>query len=381
MEPVERADNEPPWRRSLLDADDTILTALEGFETTGRPWLAAAGPGGRLAGILRDVRLRRAILAGVGVDEPVRPFLEPPPIVLAPGEEGGRALEAAGADGAPRVDAESRLLGVEWRADGPEDAGLPAVIMAGGLGRRLRPLTDEQPKPLLRVAGRPLLEHTLPWLSGHGFRAVTLCLNYKAERFREQLGDGSRYGVALEYVRERRRMGTAGPLGLLPRRPGGTLLVLNGDLLTTVNLGAMLRFHREHGAEATMAVCRYDSRSRYGVVQLDGVRIARIEEKPATTSFVNAGIYLLEPTALELLPAGRRYDMPDLFAALAAAGRPTAAFPVYEYWIDIGWLNDLERATADYARLAAGAAGRRFDPHAPDAVDRGTRFGVRGASG
>lgn len=373
MEPIERAGTDPQWRRGVLSTGDPVQAALEAFEATGLPWLAAVEPDGRLAGVLTDDRLRLAILAGIGVDAPVRPLLEPPPIVLRPDREAAGAFEpAAGGGGAPRVDAEGRLIDVEWRDHLPATTGLPAVIMAGGLGQRLRPLTDEHPKPLLRVAGRPLLEHTLPWLAGHGFRAVTLCLNYKAERFRGHFGDGSRFGVGLEYVQERRRMGTAGPLGLLPRRPDRTLLVLNGDLLTTVHLGAMLRFHRERGAEATMAVCRFDSRSRYGVVQLDGTRIAGIDEKPVTTRFVNAGIYVLEPTVLDLLPSGRRYDMPDLFAALAAAGRPTAAFPVYEYWIDIGWLNDLERATAEYPRDGAAAAGARF--HRPGSVDRGTRF-------
>lgn len=381
MEPVERRADRTRDQLGCLPADATTERAMEVFEASTLPWLAAVEDDDRFAGVLSDGRLRRAILAGIGLDSPVRPLLETPPVVLDPQTDSAqRELVAADAEGAPIVDAEGRLVGVEWRREAAAE-DLRTVIMAGGLGKRLRPLTHEQPKPMLHVGGRPVLEHTIPWLADQGFRSLTLCLHFKADHFRTHLGDGSRFGVSIDYVEEETLMGTAGPLRSLRQRVDGSLLILNGDLLTHVDLRALLRYHREHRAEATMAVCRFDSRSRYGVVQLDGAEISRIEEKPMTTSFVNAGIYLLEPSALDLLPPTGRSDMPELFAALAAAGRRTVAFPIYEYWIDIGWLNDLERAATEYPGLPTAEPRQRFEPGTPAGNDEGQRFAAPHSKG
>lgn len=366
MEPVEQDSiARHPWRRGTVAPDATVLDAIETLEASGSSALVAVDGDDRWVGALYDTDLRRAVLAGIELTAPIRPLLQ------APKADGGAAGERSPFAPVPDLDSEGRVIGLAPPA--PVRGGMTAVIMAGGRGKRLRPLTDSCPKPMLRVGGKPLLEHTVPMLAGFGFDRLHLCVHYKAEHFREHFGDGSRFGVDIGYVEERRPMGTAGPLGLLPRRPDGPFLVLNGDLLTSVNLTSLIELHRESGAEATMAVCRHDSRSPYGVVEIDGVRVSRIVEKPYLTRFVNAGIYVLEPTVLDLLPIGQRFDMPELFQTLVAAGRPTAAFPIYEYWLDIGWLNDLERASAEYPELVSGRGNwRRFEP----SVESDRRFGV-----
>ena len=222
------------------------------------------------------------------------------------------------------------------------------VLMAGGLGTRLQPLTDECPKPLLAVGGKPILETILESFAEQGFKRIFLSVNYKAEMIRNHFGAGGRWGVQVEYLHEGPRLGTAGALSLLPERPTVPIVVMNGDLLTRPNFDNFLQFHIAQGATATMAVREYDFQVPYGVVQLDGTRIEAIEEKPVQKFFVNAGIYALSPEALDHLPAETFFDMPTLFEHLIVTGKTTAAYPLREYWLDIGRLDEFERAQREW---------------------------------
>jgi NDP-sugar pyrophosphorylase family protein len=223
------------------------------------------------------------------------------------------------------------------------------VLMAGGLGTRLQPLTDECPKPLLAVGGRPILETILESFAEQGFKRIFLSVNHKAEMIRSHFGAGERWGVQVEYLHESIRLGTAGALSLLPERPTTPVVVMNGDLLTRTNFDNLLRFHNAQDAIATMAVREYDFQVPYGVVRLNGANIESIEEKPVQRFFVNAGIYTLSPEALDYLPIQTMFDMPNLFEHLIAAGKTTAAYPLREYWLDIGRLEELERAQREWA--------------------------------
>jgi NDP-sugar pyrophosphorylase family protein len=236
------------------------------------------------------------------------------------------------------------------------------VLLAGGLGRRLSPLTDRCPKPLLHVGGRPLLEVILDRLAGQGFRRYYLCLHYKAETIQQQIGDGERFGVEIQHLVEERQLGTAGPLSRLPERPTSSFLVMNADLLTDLDFVELFRFHARQGAEATMCVREYTAQIPYGVVESSGERLLSVVERPVRTCHINAGIYLLEPSVLDLIPDDQPIDMPAIFQRLLEAGRPAAVYPVQSYWIDIGHLQDLQQANADFPLRFGGRPGGGVKP-------------------
>ena len=224
------------------------------------------------------------------------------------------------------------------------------ILMAGGLGSRLRPYTDECPKPLLEVTGKPILEIIIEHFIEQGFKNFFISINYKAEMLRDYFGTGARWGINIEYLHERDRLGTAGGLSLLQDTPTAPIIVMNGDLLTHVNFDNLLLFHTMNNAVATMAVRAYDFQVPYGVVSIDGVNINRIDEKPIHKFFVNAGIYVLSPNALGYLPSNTFFDMPHLFESLIAENQKTSAYPLREYWIDIGCLDEFERAQKEWER-------------------------------
>jgi NDP-sugar pyrophosphorylase family protein len=224
------------------------------------------------------------------------------------------------------------------------------VLMAGGLGSRLRPLTDECPKPMLRVGNKPLLETIIETFIEQGFRRFFISVNYMADTIKEYFGDGSRWGAEIQYLEETSRLGTAGALSLLPEKPQAPLLVMNGDLLTKINFRQLLDFHREHHAQGTMCVREYEFQVPYGVVKMDHHRITGFEEKPIQRYFVNAGIYVLEPQALQHIPHGVFFDMPSLFQTLMADRQEAVVFPIREYWLDIGHMADYDRANGEFAR-------------------------------
>ena len=223
-----------------------------------------------------------------------------------------------------------------------------AVIMAGGRGTRLGALTDECPKPMLRVGGRPILETIILNLREFDVDQVYLAVNYRAEMIEDYFGDGSKLGVSIDYLRERERLGTAGALGMLPSRPKESFVVMNGDVLTKVNVTHLLDFHHSERAVATMCVRQHDFHVPFGVVAVDGGRVLRIDEKPVRRDFVNAGLYALAPKVLDSVAQGEYLDMTTLLNSLIAGGHRAAAFPVSEYWLDVGRHADFERANGDF---------------------------------
>lgn len=226
------------------------------------------------------------------------------------------------------------------------DSGVKAVVMAGGFGTRMRPFTDTVPKPMLAMGDKPLLERTIEKLRDAGITEVDVTTHYLRDRIVEHFGSGQDFGVRLNYVQEDKPLGTAGALGQMGR-PSGTTLVMNGDILTTIDFRAMVEFHRANGAIFTVAVRHYEFNVPYGVVESDGIRVTGLREKPQYRFFVNAGIYLAEPAVWDYIEPDRRQDMTDLIDRLLVAGRPVISFPIREYWMDIGQPDDYRRAQDD----------------------------------
>ena len=304
-----------------------------------------------LCGLLTDGDIRRAILQGKSMDAPCLTIASRKPVIAPRSIRTGEALHLMNQHDIhhlPVVDAENRVVEFLLRKDLVPDVrfDLSAVIMVGGYGKRLLPLTESVPKPMLPVGDRPLLELTIQQLRRSGIRDVNLTTHYLPESILNHFGDGEDFGVRLNYLKEDHPMGTAGGLKQM-KRPDGPFLVINGDVLTGVPFQEMLVYHRKHGAVLTVGVRKYDMQVPFGIVECEDVRITRLQEKPSLSFFINAGTYLLEPSACDYIPEGRPFDMTDLIQKLLEAGRPVVGFPIMEYWIDVGRHEDYQKAQED----------------------------------
>lgn len=222
------------------------------------------------------------------------------------------------------------------------------ILMVGGLGTRLHPLTEKVPKPMLHVGNKPIVETIIESFKNYGFTNFILSVNYKKEMIMEYFQDGAHLGVNIEYIEEEKRLGTAGALSLLPEKPTEPFFVMNGDLLTKINFEQLLDFHNETKSTATMCVREYEYQIPYGVIETENHQLLSIIEKPVHKSFVNAGIYVLNPTVLQKIPTDEFYDMPELYKNLMKDDEKVSAFPLREYWLDIGRMADYEKANGDY---------------------------------
>jgi len=342
------------WRENLVLPTDTVRDAIEKMDIHGTQIALVVDKQDHLLGTVTDGDVRRALLSGVSLSSKIEGVMNTRPTV-AHKKQSRRSILALMRNKTlfqmPVVDDEGVVVGLEVLK---KLLGKPrnnwVLLMAGGLGARLRPLTDSCPKPMLHVGGKPILETILENFIEQGFRRFYFSVNFMAERIVDHFGDGSEWGVEIVYLREKDRLGTAGALSLIPKLPAEPILVMNGDLLTQVNFNHLMDFHTKHKSVATMAVREYEFQVPYGVVNLDSPRILRIDEKPTHHFFINAGIYVLKPEVISLVPKGTHFDMTTLFDQLIEQKRPTAAFPILESWLDVGRLDDFERAHAEYSQ-------------------------------
>ncbi len=311
---------------------------------------------GRLTSTLTDGDVRRGILAGHELTDTVEALLkikqrtaQPKAVTAPPGtsrdellalmqEHSIRQLPIVGVDG--------RVVEIVLLSDmlpRTKSRGLQAVLMAGGQGSRLRPLTEQLPKPMLPVGGKPLMELTVEKLRRVGVKKINITTHYKPEKIVDHFGNGSAFGVDIEYVQEETPLGTGGALSLIAA-PDEPMLVMNGDILTDIDIEAFLAYHQEQNADMTVAVRRYEFQVPYGVVECEDSRVQAVKEKPNIGFFVNAGIYLLEPSVHSYIPKQQHFNMTDLIQLLLNKGKNVAGFPIREYWLDIGQHADYERA-------------------------------------
>jgi dTDP-glucose pyrophosphorylase len=333
----------------IVAASGSIRDALEAVDRGAAGIALAVDDDGRLVGLTTDGDIRRALLQGTALSDPVAPVLNEHFVALRQRDTRADALDlmvARRIDAVPVLDAAGRPVALHLLHAFLEPATREnwAVIMAGGQGSRLRPLTDAVPKPMLRVAGRPILERIVLHLVGHGFRRIFLSVSYLADVIEAHFGDGHSLGVRIEYLRESEPLGTAGALGLLPQRPDRTLIVLNGDLVTSVDVSGLIDVHEHGGFAATVGTRRYVHTVPFGCVEREGDRIVGLDEKPAITREVNTGIYALAPSVVAMVEPGQRIAMPDLIGQLLARGEPVGAYEVQDDWLDVGQRDELVRA-------------------------------------
>ncbi len=344
--PIER------WRKALLPADATLRQAIRNLDESALQIALVVSPDGTLLGTITDGDIRRGLLRGLDLSSVLTSIIKREPLVVPPEmhrDTARQLMQVNVVNAIPVVDAARRVVGLHLLNEllVPGQHSNLMVIMAGGQGNRLRPHTENCPKPLLRVGGKPMLEHIIERARAEGFQRFVLAIHYLGHMIEDYFGDGSRWQVQIDYLREESPLGTAGAIGLLNPRPVAPFLVSNGDVLADIRYGELLDFHCRHGASATMAVRLHEWQHPFGVVRTKGVDIIGFEEKPIARSHINAGIYVLEPVALDSLSAGEHCDMPTLFSRLQERASRTIVYPMHEPWLDVGRPDDLSRAIAE----------------------------------
>ena len=341
-----------PWRRALLPAGSTLQQAVRSLEESAMQISLVVGENNHLVGTITDGDIRRGLLRGLGLQSPIDSIIHREPLVAPP--QMGREMvlqlmQANVIDALPVVDAGRRVLGLHLLNDLLVPSRRPnlMVIMAGGQGTRLRPHTENCPKPLLPVAGKPMLEHIIERAKAEGFERFIISLHDLGEMIVDHFGDGRQWQVEIEYVREASPLGTAGAIGLIEPRPELPFLVTNGDVLTDIRYGELLDFHLRHEAMATMAVRMHEWQHPFGVVRTDGVDIVGFDEKPIARTHINAGIYAFDPAAVEALNPNEPCDIPAMFARLRERGTRTIVYPMHEPWLDVGRAADYKAANGE----------------------------------
>ncbi len=352
------------YKQAMLLIGSPIMEAIRVIDKAAMQIALVVDNNDKLLGTVTDGDIRRGILDGVSLENPVDKIMNSNPFTVTASsscEEMLKIMMENRIHQLPVTDSSGCVVGIvkldelvekeasQSEADNSDD--IRVVLMLGGLGSRLLPLTEEVPKPMIKIGGKPLLETIVGNFASQGFKNFYFSVNYKSDVIKNHFKDGSDFGVNICYLDEDKRMGTAGALSLLPDTPKAPLIVMNGDILTDINFSNLVNFHVQNNAAATMCVREYHQQVPYGVVKASGTKLKSIVEKPSQTYFVNAGIYVVNPDVLNYVPSGNYFDMPDLFDSLEKAGKDSAVFPIREYWLDIGNLADLERGHIDYDRV------------------------------
>ena len=339
-------------KKIKISTDTTIKQAMKIISHGTFKIAIAVNKKGQLLGTLTDGDIRRGFLSGLNIDSSVKSIIFRKPFSAKINESKEKIFKTA---------LSKNIYQIPVIGDGRKVIGLyildefikfknksnKVVIMAGGKGLRLRPLTKYIPKSMLKVGNKPILQIIVEKFKESGYENFIICVNYKSKIIKDFFGDGESFGVKIEYIHEKKRMGTAGALSLLKNKPAEPFFVINGDLLINLDFEKMLDFHDKYNSNATMSVKDYNIVSPYGEVNLDGADIVSIEEKPKRKVFVNAGVYILDPKCINLIPK-KFYDMPSLFKKIIAKKYKTVSFPLEEYWLDIGRFNDYKKANLEY---------------------------------
>lgn len=344
------------WQKILILPTTSIMDAISIIDTSAMQIALVVDSERRLLGTVTDGDIRRGILKGLSLDKNVEEIMYNNPTAVKQGVDKDifiSIMKTKKLLQIPVVDDQNRVVGLEIWDELLETRmqDNQVVLMAGGQGLRLRPHTDDCPKPLLKVGGKPILETILENIIGYGFRNFIFTVNYKAKMIEEYFGDGKSWGVQIHYIKEEKKMGTAGALSLLPEEPDKPLIVMNGDLLTKINFQQLLDYHQEQAVKATVCVREYYSTLPYGVVKIADHYIEHFEEKPSQHFFINAGIYVLDPSIISRIPVNTYLDMPEFIKTFLQKKEKIAAFPVREYWIDVGNESDYIKANSDFEEV------------------------------
>lgn len=338
----------------LLNPNAKLFDAVAVIENSIRRIAIVVDENQRLLGTLTDGDIRRTLLAGGTLETEVSKAMNPKPLTAPEMSTEGHLLNLMRGGhvmAIPLIDEENRfvrlvhLVDLSPREHHSQISGFEfAVIMAGGEGMRLRPITENIPKPMVDIGGVPLLERQINRLKKAGVKKIYFSVNYLSHVIEDYLKDGSNFGIEIGYLRENVKMGTGGALSLLPEKPNKPILVMNGDVLTTFNVGNLFQFHQKQKAAITVASIDYHIEIPFGVIQAKGTYVQALQEKPSQRFLCNAGVYALSPEVLSLVPKDRLFNMTDLMTTCLNSNRSVSVFPLHEYWSDIGTPADLDQA-------------------------------------
>jgi dTDP-glucose pyrophosphorylase/predicted transcriptional regulator len=340
----------------IVKESTSILEVLQIIDKSSKQLAIVVDENKKLLGTISDGDIRRALLKNISLDKSVENIYFKTPTIATINhskEEIINICRTKKIHQIPIVDDKGNLIGLEILDEliSKESKINKVVLMVGGLGTRLKPLTENTPKPMLKVGNKPILQTIVEKFAEYGYTNIVMCVNYKSHIIQDYFGDGKEFGVNIEYILEKQRMGTAGALSLLTQKPIEPFFVMNGDLLTNVNFEHLHDFHLSNNSMGTMCVREYDFQVPYGVVNIKNSRILSIEEKPTHKFFVSAGIYMLSPEILEYIPQNQFYDMPTLFEKIISENKNTISFPLREYWLDIGRIEEYKKANEEYAEV------------------------------
>jgi dTDP-glucose pyrophosphorylase/CBS domain-containing protein len=346
-------------RKICVNPFSTIREAMVAIDTGLMQIALVVDSDRRVLGTVTDGDVRRGLLSGFSLNTNVLEVMRSNPTVLlySAGRSAARRLmRERRLHHIPLVDDDGRVVDIAWVDEivGLNTNSTRVVLMAGGLGMRLRPLTEQTPKSMLPIGDQPLLEIIIRSLIDQGFGRFTLSVNYLSEIIRAHFGDGSSLGIEIDYIDEKERMGTAGALSLIEEWPESPFIVMNGDLLTTLRFDRMMKFHVDSNSIATMGAREFKMQIPYGVLSAEGTRLTGIEEKPNQTFYVNAGIYILSPNVADFIEPHMPIDMPEIFQRAMSSGDKACVYPIHDYWTDIGRVEDLERARLEYKTVFSG---------------------------
>ncbi len=343
--------SELTWKQAILKDDATIEQAIRNLNQVAIKIVIVVNGTGKLLGTLSDGDIRRGLLRGKSLDSKIFDIINPNPLVVTSDMSFAMVRQLMLANKIhqiPIVDEAHAVIGLHlWDAVSTKIARPNSmVIMAGGAGTRLRPHTESCPKPLLPVAGKPILEHIIERAKLEGFVHFVIAIHYLGHMIVDYFGNGDSLQVKIDYLEERSPLGTAGALGLFNQRPDKPFVVTNGDVITDIRYGELLDFHIHQQAAATMAVRKYEWQNPFGVVITQGVELIGFEEKPIISSYINAGVYVLSPDSLNVLTMDSYCDMPTLFERLREKSVRTVVYPMHEPWLDVGRPEDLASANS-----------------------------------
>jgi dTDP-glucose pyrophosphorylase len=337
------------WEKAILKSGNSIEDAIRNLNDTALKIVMVADDHKYFLGTISDGDIRRGLLRGLTLSSPIQSIVHQNALVVPAGMTRDTVLSMMTANKVqqiPVVDDDGKIVGLHiWdEVSSVQARSNSMVIMAGGMGTRLLPHTESCPKPMLLIQGKPMLEHIIERARSEGFSHFILAIHHLGHMIEEYFGDGRKFGVRIDYLREKTPLGTAGALSLLDPLPKYPFVVTNGDVITDIRYGEILDFHLRHQAAATMAVRVHEWQHPFGVVEINGVEIIGFEEKPIARSHVNAGVYVIEPESLDQLQKDARCDMPTLFERLQEKGHRTVAYPMHEPWLDVGRPDDLAKA-------------------------------------
>ena len=338
------------WMASALFQDEPMENAVKNLNIESTRIVLVIDDSHKLLGTITDGDIRRAILENKPMDTPLNDFMNPDPTTASEKEDMTTILKLMQQNDLlqiPIIDSHSKIVGLETlhHLIEKEAKSNPVFLMAGGFGKRLAPLTNEMPKPLLKVGSKPILEIIMDKFIDEGFSTFYISTHFLAEKIVDHFGDGNQKGVSIDYIHEKTPMGTAGALGLLPQEKiNSPIIMMNGDLLSKVNFTDLLSYHNDTPGEITMCISEYELQVPYGVINIDKEKLIGIDEKPSQKFFINAGIYVVEPSVINRIKDNKYLDMPTLLDEMIENKIEINVFPIHEYWLDVGRIDDFNKA-------------------------------------